>query len=115
MIKECILCGKSFDTTAHNRIYCYKCSELSDRQKQYARENLEKAQDRYDAYMWKPNIFECDCEICGKHLKKEYKYIWKLKYGYDNRRHYFCSRECMKIYEREGMDDKQRDNRTFRD
>lgn len=99
MIKECPLCGKEFETNVSIRKYCYDCSNLSDRRKEYARENIEKAQDKYDAFLWKPKIFEGDCENCGKHIKKEYRYVWKRRPDLNGPLHFFCSKECMLEWE----------------
>lgn len=106
MIKECPLCGKEFEANVTIRKYCFECSKLSDRQKIYAKENIEKAQDKYDALLWKPKIFEGDCELCGKHLKKEYKYVWKRRPDLNGPLHFFCSKECMLEYEKNYVEGK---------
>lgn len=105
MEKECEICGGYFEANHGGRRYCDKCQKHSDRKRMYAKQDQERANRRYEVMLWRPKIFEGDCEICGKHLKKEYRYVWQLKYGYDNKRHYFCSKTCLKEYERRGRND----------
>ena len=100
MIKECPICGKEFDANVVIRKYCFECSKLSDRKKEYAKENLKKAQDKYDAFLWKPKIFEGKCDNCGKHIKKEYRYVWKRRPDLNGPLYYFCSKGCMKEFEK---------------
>ena len=100
MTKECPLCGKEFEANISTRKYCFDCSKLTDSQKEHVKVTMEKAQERYDALLWKPKIFDGECETCGKHLKKETRYLWKRREIDSRILHYFCSKDCMLEFEK---------------
>lgn len=98
MTKECPLCGMKFESNIATRKYCFECSNLSDRKKGYLRNDIEKKQEKYDAFLWKPKIFEGYCDNCGKYLKKEYRYVWKRRPDLSGPLYYFCTEKCMREF-----------------
>ena len=98
MIKECALCGMEFESNVAIRKYCPNCSKLSDRKRNYVMSDIEKKQEKYDAFIRKPKIFEGDCDNCGKHIKKEYRYVWKRRPDLNGPLYYFCTEKCMREF-----------------
>lgn len=83
MEKECVLCGKTFETPTKIRLYCDDClhhKKLRTSEIEGSRRNIGQ--------ILGPKVFEGNCDECGKPMKM-WAYLVRTRNGKR-----FCSEKC---------------------